>query len=57
MGGGHVESEGGFLAQDLCLCGKVMPTIRKVGGHRPHRQSERDFAWVSRCGGRVVART
>ena len=32
MGGGHVESEGGFLAQDLCLCGKVMPTIRKVGG-------------------------
>ena len=25
--------------------------------HRPHRQSERDFAWVSRCGGRVVART
>ena len=32
VGGGHVESEGGFLAQDSSLCGKVMPTIRKVGG-------------------------
>ena len=25
--------------------------------HRPHRQSERHFAWVSRCGSRMVRRT